>query len=159
RGPWRADVTPAFGTGKTSGTRCAAARSRKERPDSRFHPAGRAAKNGASATALTPPGQPRPTMESTPMTAPTHHPLGYVEFAVRGLARARLVSGEALGWQLHAYGPECGRIRSADGSRGTGGLALAEEAREGGPLPVLFCLDREARRSAVLKAGGTLEKD
>jgi len=98
-------------------------------------------------------------MESTTMTAPTHHQLGYVEFAVRDMARARRFYGEAFGWQFNDYGPEYAGIRSADGSHETGGLALAEEVREGGPLPVLFSLDLKASRSAVLKAGGTLEKD
>jgi predicted enzyme related to lactoylglutathione lyase len=93
------------------------------------------------------------------MSDPTHHQLGYVEFNVRDMARARRFYSEAFGWQFSDYGPTYSGIRSADGSHETGGLALADEVREGGPLPVLFSTDLEASRGAVIRAGGTVVQD
>ena len=93
------------------------------------------------------------------MSDPRHHELGYVEFQVRDMARARRFYTEAFGWQFNDYGPAYSGIRSADGSHETGGLALMDAVREGGPLPVLFSSDLEASRSSVVQAGGTVVKD
>lgn len=93
------------------------------------------------------------------MNEPQHHELGYVELSVRDMSRARRFYTEAFGWQFNDYGPSYSGIRSADRSHETGGLALSDEVREGGPLPVLFSTDLEVSRSSVLKAGGTLVED
>lgn len=87
----------------------------------------------------------------------THHGIDYIELTVTDLDAAKRFYTAAFGWQFNDYGPTYAGIRRFDGSPGeAGGLAVATEARTGGPLVLLFSTDLDASVAAVRSAGGTI---
>ncbi|WP_369023055.1 VOC family protein [Nocardia cyriacigeorgica] len=87
-----------------------------------------------------------------------HHAIDYIEITVTDLAAAKRFYTEAFGWQFNDYGPAYAGIRNPDGPEKpeVGGLALAEQARRGGPLVLLYSDDLDGSVRAVEAAGGTV---
>ncbi|MBF6342637.1 VOC family protein [Nocardia cyriacigeorgica] len=87
-----------------------------------------------------------------------HHAIDYIEITVTDLAAATRFYTEAFGWQFNDYGPAYAGVRNPDGPEKpeVGGLALAEQARRGGPLVLLYSDDLDGSVRAVEAAGGTV---
>ena len=76
-----------------------------------------------------------------------------IEFAVQDIARARAFYGEVFGWSFKDYGPEY--CEFSDG-RLTGGFALSEDPRPGGPLVILYADDLAETQRRLEAAGAKI---
>ncbi|MBF6098968.1 VOC family protein [Nocardia cyriacigeorgica] len=87
-----------------------------------------------------------------------HHAIDYIEITVTDLAAAKRFYTEAFGWQFNDYGPAYAGIRNPDGPEKpeVGGLALAEQTHNGGPLVLLYSDDLDGSVRAVEAAGGSV---
>ncbi|WP_280233883.1 VOC family protein [Nocardia cyriacigeorgica] len=97
-------------------------------------------------------------MSDTDVSSHRHHAIDYIEIAVTDLDAAKRFYTEAFGWQFNDYGPAYAGIRNpaAPETSEVGGLALAEQPRQGGPLVLLYSDDLDASVGAVEAAGGTV---
>ena len=85
-----------------------------------------------------------------------HHSVDYVEFTVTSINQAKRFYSAAFGWSFTDYGPAyCG---ISIGGREFGGLTVAPDVRDGGPLVVLFSTDLDQTLTSVQDAGGRIVK-
>ena len=82
--------------------------------------------------------------------------IDYVEIPATDLAKARAFLEGLFGWDFQDWGDEYCSFR--DGAT-RGGFQKTATVTVGGPLIVLYAVDLEAVKEAVLAAGGTLTVD
>jgi len=82
--------------------------------------------------------------------------IDYVEFAVADLEAAQRFYGAVFGWTFISYGDDY--VSFHDG-RLDGGFFRSDDVSTGGPLVVLFALDLEATRAAIVEHGATIVKE
>ncbi|MEM8984475.1 MAG: VOC family protein [Pseudomonadota bacterium] len=85
-----------------------------------------------------------------------HHEINYIELTVTDMPAAKAFYSTAFGWRFTDYGPGYAGIQRFDGDGETGGLALADQPRLGGPLVILFSADLDATLAGVTAAGGSI---
>jgi hypothetical protein len=85
-----------------------------------------------------------------------HHKINYIEFSSSDIARAKAFYSSVFGWSFQDWGPDYASFSSESGGI-DGGFAKSEaNAKESGPLVVLYSADLKATEEAVVKAGGTI---
>lgn len=83
--------------------------------------------------------------------------IDYIEFPVLDLQRTRAFYEGIFGWSFQEWGDT---YLSFNDGRLDGGFSLSEEITpKGGPLVILYAVDLEGTRAAVLEHGGTIEKE
>lgn len=82
--------------------------------------------------------------------------IDYVEFCATDLAAVKKFYGGVFGWEFQDWGDEYCSFNDG-GTRG--GFQKVEKMNPGGPLVVLYAVDLEAVKEAVLAAGATLAVD
>jgi predicted enzyme related to lactoylglutathione lyase len=80
----------------------------------------------------------------------------YIEFTVTDVQEAKKFYSEAFGWEFTDYGPD---YSSFTDGRLAGGLTLAPEVSQGGPLVVIYSTDLEQIKASVTKAGGQVVRE
>ncbi|MES1171379.1 MAG: VOC family protein [Actinomycetota bacterium] len=93
--------------------------------------------------------------------ADTHvqHGFDYIEIPTLDLEAAENFYRAAFGWTFNAYGPGYLGIVTSDGHE-AGGISLTGFLEPGhGPLVVLYSMDLELTRTAVVNAGGTITRE
>ncbi len=92
------------------------------------------------------------TMDNTHI----HHAIDYIEFSVADLAQAKAFYSAAFDWQFNDYGPGYAGIRKPGSDAESGGLAVTEEVKTGGPLVVVYSTNIEQSLDRVVQAGGRI---
>lgn len=82
--------------------------------------------------------------------------IDYVELQATNLDAMKAFYGGAFGWTFTDYGPG---YTSFDDGRLEGGFAKSGEVSTGGPLVVLYAVDLEAVRDAVVEHGGRIARE
>ena len=78
-----------------------------------------------------------------------------IEFNVLEIARTKAFYGAAFGWTFTDYGPDYTEF--TDG-RLTGGFAVGESVRPGGPLVILYSDDLARAQRSIEEAGGSISR-
>lgn len=81
--------------------------------------------------------------------------IDYVEFDVTDIERAKAFYGAAFGWTFTDYGPAYCEFR--DG-RLSGGFAVGQPPRPGGPLVIVYAEDLEAAQRRLERAGARISR-
>ena len=93
-------------------------------------------------------------MSQTGNNSGNHHKINYIEFVSTDIARTKQFYSSVFGWSFEDWGPEYVSFSSA--SAGVDGGFMAGEAKENGPLVILYSSNLEATEAAVVAAGGTI---
>lgn len=81
--------------------------------------------------------------------------IDYVEFDVTDIERTKAFYGAAFGWTFTDYGPAYCEFR--DG-RLSGGFAVGQPPRPGGPLVIVYADDLEAAQHRLDRAGARISR-
>ncbi|WDD93229.1 VOC family protein [Burkholderia sp. FERM BP-3421] len=85
-----------------------------------------------------------------------NHRIDNIEFNVTDIARSKRFYGTAFSWTFTDYGPAYSEF--SDG-RLTGGFAMGEQVRPGGPLVILYADDLADAQRRVVSAGGQISRE
>jgi uncharacterized protein len=80
----------------------------------------------------------------------------YIEFPATDIAKTKSFYGEVFGWKFTDYGPE---YTSFEDGRLGGGFWKEGQAKQGGPLVVIYAHDLASMEQAVRSAGGKISKE
>ncbi len=82
--------------------------------------------------------------------------MDYIEFPATDIQATKRFFEQVFGWEFTDYGPDYTSF--ADG-RLRGGLRKVDSHATGGALVVIYAVDLEQLRQAVIEAGGTIVRE